>query len=192
MKDFDLYPILTASTVSNHGAIFPHLSEILVHPRVSALRLEEAAPLQDGQFEVLTRLLHQNNVALILSAPEAFNAASLPLTESDGVHFAELKTLKAGLPALKPLKLQAGCFCKTLDDAMYAGEAGADYISLPAQALEAIGKWSAFAELPCVAEHPANVQEAREAVEKGADFISFPLTGNESDLNWLRALTDNE
>lgn len=187
MTDFDLYPHI--SSMDDYESLRTYLPEIIRHPRLSALRLSLAAPLPDREISTLSDLLRQHDVALILAPTEALKLTDLPLTSSDGVHFTGLRALKTGVPVLKQLTLQIGCTCETLDDAMYAGESGADYITLPAHALEAIEKWSAFAELPCVAEGSMTPEDALKAVQKGADFISFPLKGIPADHDWIAALT---
>lgn len=186
MKDFDLYPIITPQ--KHYESSLTHLTDIIAHSHVSALRLNVTKTVTEDFIKALTSLLHRHNVALIIASPLLFKTETFLLSESDGFHFSDLAALRAGLPALKPYKLQVGCFCDTLDDAMYAGETGADYISFPAQSVGLIEKWSGFAELPCVAEQPLDPASALQAIEKGADFVSFQLNFSDDDKNWLQAL----
>jgi thiamine-phosphate pyrophosphorylase len=101
---------------------------------------------------------------------------------ADGAHLSGVEALGAALPSLKPDRI-AGCGrLATRDDAMVAGELGADYVMFgePDSAgrrpslqaiLERVAWWAELFELPCVgfAGAPDEVEPLARA---GADFIA--------------------
>jgi thiamine-phosphate pyrophosphorylase len=101
---------------------------------------------------------------------------------ADGAHLSGVEALRAALPSLKPDRI-AGCGrLATRDDAMVAGELGADYVMFgePDSAgrrpslqaiLERVAWWAELFELPCVgfAGAPDEVEPLARA---GADFIA--------------------
>ncbi|MCT6855950.1 MULTISPECIES: thiamine phosphate synthase [Bombella] len=170
----DLYPILPSLQLLTE--LQDRLPPILEMESVTALRLCFDRTLKHSLLDSLRQMVWSYNVALILAPSDLGLLCDIPLTEIDGLHLsrpAEVKTLINRKD--KPKNLQLGCSCLTLDDAMSAGEQGADYISLPATALTAITQWSLFAELPIVAEHITAVEDGAAAAKAGADFLAIPL-----------------
>jgi thiamine-phosphate pyrophosphorylase len=101
---------------------------------------------------------------------------------ADGAHLSGVEALKAALPSLKPDRI-AGCGrLATRDDAMVAGELGADYVMFgePDSAgrrpslqaiLERVAWWAELFELPCVGFAGA-LDEVEPLARAGADFIA--------------------
>ncbi|QHI95791.1 hypothetical protein GT348_05605 [Aristophania vespae] len=186
MIDFDLYPMI--SPTDDYEAVLNHLPKILIEPRISALLLCIDKVPSETIIGKLLSLSQQHNVALMVSFTAYSKPDSQRFKDVDGVHITDLANLPLSVQSAKSLKQQIGCSCTTLDEAMYAGEVGVDYVSFPAHSLELIEKWSGFAELPCVAENADSPHEAFEAVKRGADFVAFSLSMNETDLEWINEL----
>jgi thiamine-phosphate pyrophosphorylase len=101
---------------------------------------------------------------------------------ADGAHLSGVEALRAALPSLKPDRI-AGCGrLATRDDAMVAGELGADYVMFgePDSAgrrpslqaiLERVAWWAELFELPCVGFAGA-LDEVEPLARAGADFIA--------------------
>jgi thiamine-phosphate pyrophosphorylase len=102
---------------------------------------------------------------------------------ADGAHLSGVEALTAALPTLKPARI-AGCGrLATRDDAMQAGEAGADYVMFgePDTAgrrpsfdavVERVAWWAELFEIPCVG-FAGSLDEVRPLVAAGADFIAI-------------------
>lgn len=146
---------------------------------VAAVRLQlpgaDSATLR-AAAESLRPIVQSRGVAFIIGADAALAAA----TGSDGVH---LKP--SDMPAAQARKLigdlQLGVFCgASRDQAMDAGDAGADYIAFgpfgadteSSPAPELIAWWSELMELPVVAEGAITVENCASLVQAGADFLA--------------------
>ncbi|WP_018980305.1 thiamine phosphate synthase [Saccharibacter floricola] len=187
MTPCDLYPILSDADLAN---ALPHLSSFAAYETVTALRLCLSQKLDPALLRSLTECLYPHNVALIIAPLDSRLLESLPLDHIDGVHMPSLRELKAVPTSFnkKKLSLQTGCTCQTLDDAMRAGEQGADYVAFPATEKTAITQWSLMTELPTVAENVTSLESAQEARLAGADFLSVSLRGDENDHTLLAAV----
>jgi thiamine-phosphate pyrophosphorylase len=91
--------------------------------------------------------------------------------------------LDAALDSLKPERIVGVCGLRSRDDAMWAGEKGADYVMFgeprgegPPQALDAllerIGWWAEIFETPCVA-YAESIEAAGALARVGADFVAL-------------------
>ncbi|TPW34910.1 thiamine phosphate synthase [Oecophyllibacter saccharovorans] len=192
----DLYPVLPAILTRNAaalGALEKPLGDLLAAPQVTALRYCFSAPPYPPALDALLSLAQSHDVAVI-AAPHGEDLQTLtrlinalPLEKIDGIHLETLAAFKA-LPPRKSGKnaFQIGCSCSCLDEAMRAGEAGADYVSFPAAETTLFQQWALMTELPSVAEllqdiSPASLQPGSEiekavaAAQAGADFIAFPV-----------------
>lgn len=175
MNHCDLYPVIPSLPVL--AELLEHLPPLLADEAVTALRLCFDRPPEKQQLETLRQMVWKHDVALILAPAEPALLKDIPLKEIDGVHLSSPADVKPFAERKdRPKTLQIGCTCLTLDDAMSAGERGADYVSLPASGLTALTQWSLIAELPAVAENVLSAEEARSAAEAGADFLAVSLT----------------
>ncbi|RUT24618.1 thiamine phosphate synthase [Asaia sp. W19] len=78
--------------------------------------------------------------------------------------------------------LQLGVYCGTSrDDAMHAGELGADYISVAPNAPDLVAWWSQMMELPVIAEGIETAEEASAMIKANADFLAVPLSFVDAD-----------
>lgn len=175
MTHCDLYPVIPSLHALSE--LQEQLPALLAHEAVTALRLCFDSPLKQDQLETLRQMAWGHDVALILAPADLGLLKDVPLNRIDGVHFtrpADVKTFASRKD--RPRDLQIGCTCQTLDDAMSAGEQGADYICLPASGPSSLTQWSLFAELPSVAEDVRTADEALAAIQAGADFLAITLT----------------
>jgi thiamine-phosphate pyrophosphorylase len=102
---------------------------------------------------------------------------------ADGVHVAGSgEALEGALKSLKPGRIVGAGALRTRDEAMNAGEKGADYVmfgeptrALPAAALETILErvdwWVEIFETPCVA-YSESIDAAAALARAGADFVA--------------------
>ncbi|WP_025885935.1 thiamine phosphate synthase [Asaia prunellae] len=78
--------------------------------------------------------------------------------------------------------LQLGVYCDTSrDDAMNAGELGADYISIAPNAPDLVAWWSQMMELPVIAENIETAEQALVMIKANADFLAIPLSFVDAD-----------
>jgi thiamine-phosphate pyrophosphorylase len=129
-------------------------------------------------IKVLAPLVQSNDTALVLDGhPEVAARAG-----ADGAHLTGLAAFTAAIGNLKPAKI-AGCGgVGSRDDAMVAGEKGADYVMfgdagaeqrrapLPA-IIERIEWWAELFEIPCVG-FAASPEEIAPLCAAGADFVA--------------------
>jgi thiamine-phosphate pyrophosphorylase len=102
---------------------------------------------------------------------------------ADGAHLTGIAAFTASVESLKPARI-AGCGgLTTRDDAMAAGESGADYVMFgepkpdgyrPAfeAIIERIEWWSELFTIPCIG-FAAALHEIHPLVRAGADFIAI-------------------
>jgi thiamine-phosphate pyrophosphorylase len=131
-----------------------------------------------NRIKLLAPLVQSRDTALVLDGhPEVAARAG-----ADGAHLTGLAAFSAAVESLKPAKI-AGCGGITSrDDAMVAGEQGADYVMfgdatagrrrapLPA-IVERIEWWAQLFEVPCVG-FAANASEIGPLCAAGADFVA--------------------
>jgi len=182
----DLYPVLPASFEAD--ALFDILPALLAHPEVTALRFPIKHTLDKAQFSRVLALLHDNDVALMLDVPDGFSALSADLMKvADGLHAPSADSL----PTLRKLAgddIQIGCLCQSRDEAMLAGESGADYIAFAVDHAAMIRWWTSVMELPAGAENIQTVDEAATATTASADFLAIPLKLDGTDETLFSSL----
>jgi thiamine-phosphate pyrophosphorylase len=143
------------------------------------LRLEPAGERDlINRVKILAPVVQGKDAALILDGMAEFAARA----GADGAHLTGLDAFTAAADSLKPARI-AGCGgLKSRDDAMTAGERGADYVMFGEPkpdgyrpALEAIVErvewWADLFQIPCVA-YAATPDEAATLIAAGADFIA--------------------
>ena len=103
---------------------------------------------------------------------------------ADGVQVSGAgEALDAALESLKPERIVGVCGLRSRDDAMWAGEKGADYVMFgeprgegPPQALDAllerVGWWAEIFQTPCVA-YAESIEAAGALARAGADFVAI-------------------
>lgn len=186
MPSAELYISVDPSTSS--CALLQHLPPLLAHPEVTALRLPTAINLSEHSMQRLLQELHQHDVALMLAPDEDTpNIPAYFLKAADGIHVSTYKALTYWRSHAADT-LQIGMFCSTRDDAMQAGENGADYIAFPHNELELLKWWGSIAELPSVAEGVTTAEAALAAQNAGVDFLDIRLSLNGSDDETLQPI----
>jgi thiamine-phosphate pyrophosphorylase len=145
---------------------------------------------------VLVRLSQADETSLIncvktLAAPVQNGGAALlihghpdivPRTGADGTHATDADMLSSALTLLKPEGIVGAGELASRDDAMRAGEAGADYVMFgePDRAgerpsfqaiIERVAWWAELFVVPCVA-YAASLDEIGPLCVAGADFIA--------------------
>ncbi len=124
-------------------------------------------------------IVQRRDIALLLDGhPEIVIRAG-----ADGAHLAGTEALKAAIATLKPDRIAGAGGLGSRDDAMLAGESGADYVmfgepgrrgsrpSLEA-ILERVGWWAEVFEPPCVG-YAASLEEVAPLAQAGADFVAL-------------------
>ena len=103
---------------------------------------------------------------------------------ADGVHVAGAgEALEEALDSLKPERIVGVGALRMRDEAMTAGEMGADYVMFgeprggaPAMALELLAErvawWAEIFEIPCIA-YAESIEAAGRLARAGADFVAF-------------------
>jgi thiamine-phosphate pyrophosphorylase len=132
-----------------------------------------------NRVKALAPIVQGKDAALVLDGhPEIAARAG-----ADGAHLTGIATFIAAVDGLKPSRI-AGCGgLQSRDDAMLAGERGADYVLFGeldpgahrpsfAAIVERIEWWAELFTIPCVA-HAAEMPEIGSLATAGADFIAF-------------------
>jgi thiamine-phosphate pyrophosphorylase len=102
---------------------------------------------------------------------------------ADGAHLEGFEALKAAVTTLKPERIVGCGALRTRDDAMLAGEAGADYVmfgepgssgSRPSfeAVTERVAWWAELFEVPCVG-FATSIDEVGPLAAAGADFVAL-------------------
>src|SRR5260221_1006955 len=120
------------------------------------------SPASDSELSARTRallpLVQEKNIAFLLQ-----DRADLAVKiGADGAHLSGTQVLRNAVPILKPKLIAGAGGLVTRDDAMSAGEAGADYVMFgepdaagKSPSLQAIVQrvswWAEIFEIPCVA-----------------------------------------
>ncbi|MGZ5829275.1 MAG: thiamine phosphate synthase [Xanthobacteraceae bacterium] len=103
--------------------------------------------------------------------------------DADGCHISDISVLRDTAAKLKPARILGAGGLATRDDAMTAGETGADYVMFGepdeegqrpsfAAIVERVAWWAEVFEIPCVA-YAARIEEIDELCTAGADFIAL-------------------
>jgi thiamine-phosphate pyrophosphorylase len=177
---------LVTPLLADAGAFAPHLSEACRAGGVAAVLLRlEAADERTlvNRVKTLVPAAQEHGAAVMVSAPDAADlAAVVARGGADGVHVgADAVLVRLLRERLKGRIVGAGGL-RSKDDAMTAGEAGADYLlfgeprpdgSVPP--LDAVAEraawWAEIFETPCVAFAPGLEAVARLAAT-GAEFVA--------------------
>ena len=178
-----LYLVTPRLSTVNSGAFARTFAEVLAAAPVASA-LVRLAPGAEGDAKTivvpLIKAAAGNDCALLLES-DARLAARLG---ADGVHVAGAgEALEEALDSLKPERIVGAGGLRMRDEAMTAGEKGADYVmfgeprgAAPAMALELllerVGWWAEIFQTPCVA-YADTIEAAGRLARAGADFVAL-------------------
>jgi thiamine-phosphate pyrophosphorylase len=133
-----------------------------------------------NRAKAIAAIVQRRDVALLVDGhPDVAIRAG-----ADGAHLSGIEAFTGALGALKPDRIAGAGGLFSRDEALRAGEAGADYVMFgepppspadrPAFAAiaERIKWWAELIEVPCVG-YAANLDEAAALAQAGADFIAL-------------------
>ena len=166
-------PVLTEAE-----PFLPTLREALASAAIASLLLR-LGPLEDAQAARLVRAVAEpaqaKGVALLIDGSPALALEA----GADGAHVGGVGApLKDAIKRLSPRYIVGAGALATRDDAMTAGESGADYVlfgddAAPLDAgalLERVAWWAEIFYTPCVA-FARSLEEVGPLVAAGADFV---------------------
>jgi thiamine-phosphate pyrophosphorylase len=176
MPDARLYLITPALSAAGLAAFAPRFEEALAAGDVASV-LARLAPAADARRIVgpLLEIAAAHGAALLIEQ-DARLAARLG---ADGVHVLADEVADA-VESLKSQRIVGAGGLKLRDDAMAAGEAGADYVMFGEPGVSAsfeatrerVAWWAEIFETPCVA-CATNLDEVAVLAAAGADFIAL-------------------
>jgi thiamine-phosphate pyrophosphorylase len=173
---------LVTPRVDDAAAFARELTPALAAGDIAAvlLRLADA-----GERELIQRIrtlgpmVQDHGVALLVDGyPDLVVRAG-----ADGAHLSGIEALEAAIPALKPDRIAGAGGLRSRDDAMAAGERGADYVMFGepdrtgrrpdfAAIEERVGWWAELFQPPCVG-YAASPDEVAPLARAGADFVAL-------------------
>ena len=172
---------LVTPVIEDAAAFSGTLRDVVAAADVAAvlLRLKSAAERDlINRIKILAPLVQQKDAALVLAGhPEIAARAG-----ADGAHLIGIEAFMAAVEGLKPARI-AGCGgLTTRDDAMTAGDRGADYVLFGESEaggrrpsfeaiIERIEWWAELFTVPCVA-YAATSKEIGPLAAAGADFVA--------------------
>ncbi len=142
--------------------------------------------LEDGDERTLINraktigtIVQRRDIAVLLDGRPEIAAPA----DADGAHLSGTEALTAAIGTLKPDRIAGAGGLRSRDDAMLAGESGADYVMFgepdrrgnrPAfeAILERVGWWAGVFEPPCVG-YAASLEEVTPLAQVGADFVAL-------------------
>jgi thiamine-phosphate pyrophosphorylase len=178
-----LYLITPRLSRGNAGAFaFAFDAVLAAAPAASALvRLEPGA---EGEAKAIVAPLLKAAIAAECALILENDARLAVRLGADGVHVAGAgEALEEALDSLKPERIVGVGALRMRDEAMTAGEKGADYVmfgeprgSAPAMALELllerVAWWAEIFETPCVA-YAESIEAAGRLARADADFVAL-------------------
>lgn len=178
-----LYLITPPLSGADLSAFAPRFAEALAAGDVASA-LVRVAPGAEGDAKRIAQPLIEIAAARDVAALIENDARLAARVGADGVHMAGASAaLAEALASLHPDRIVGAGQLRTRDDAMNAGEAGADYVMFGeprpdgftpplAETAERIAWWAEIFETACVGYAPtlAAVATLREA---GADFVAL-------------------
>ncbi|RYC30804.1 thiamine phosphate synthase [Lichenibacterium minor] len=173
---------LVTAPASSAEAARPAIEAALGAGDVACVLLRLAASSERDRKEVvraLAPLVQDRGAALLLENPRL-----VAHTGADGTHAAGADdALAAALDSMKPDRIAGAGGLGSRDDAMRAGEAGADYVMLgdagfaaegpaPADVLDEVGWWAEIFNVPCVG-FARSLAEVEGLGLTGAEFVAL-------------------
>lgn len=164
---------LATPPLAGAGSFAPLLTQALSAGDIASLLIRFAVePLREREaiLRALAPIAQEKGVAVL--AENDLNAALR--AGVDGVQIDDDAALAAAVRKLSPRYIVGAGNCATRDDAMRAGEAGADYVLLdperPADLIARVEWWAALFNTPCVAR-AETLEMVAPLARAGADFI---------------------
>jgi thiamine-phosphate pyrophosphorylase len=175
--------LILITPLIDEAALFADLLSVACAADDIAAVIARLSPASESELSVRARallpLVQEKNIAFLLQ-----DRADLAVKiGADGAHLFGTQMLRNAVPILRPKLIAGAGGLVTRDDAMSAGEAGADYVmfgepdaagkspSLPA-IVERVAWWAEIFEIPCVA-FAETADQAAELARAGADFIAL-------------------
>jgi thiamine-phosphate pyrophosphorylase len=164
-------------------AAFAHLLTTACTAGDIAAVIVRLSPASDSELSARARallpLVQEQNIAFLIEG----HAGLAAKIGADGSHLSGTQLLRDAVPILKPKLIAGAGGLVTRDDAMFAGELGADYVMFgePNAAgkspsfeaiVERVAWWAEIFEIPCVAL-AETADQAAELTRAGADFIAL-------------------
>jgi thiamine-phosphate pyrophosphorylase len=176
---------LLTPPLGDPAALAPGLAAALDAGDVAAvlLRLETADERTlINRIKAVAAAVQRRDVALILDGHAQLAARA----GADGAHLTGIAALNAAIGTLKPDRIAGAGGLRSRDDAMLAGEAGADYVMFgePREGseraarppfdyeLDRLAWWAELFEPPCVG-YAGSLDEILPLAQVGADFIAL-------------------
>jgi thiamine-phosphate pyrophosphorylase len=150
----------------------------------AASALVRFAPGAEGEAKAIVAPLLKTAVAADCALILENDARLAARLGADGVHVAGAgEALEEALDSMKPERIVGAGALRMRDEAMTAGEMGADYVMFgeprgeaPAMALELLVErvawWAEIFVTPCVA-YAESIEAAGRLARAGADFVAF-------------------
>ena len=190
-------PPLEASTATTFAEV---LAKVLAAAPIASLRVR-FGPGADGDAKAIVAPLLKQAAAVDCALILDGDPRRVARLGADGGHVEGVdEALDEALDSLKPERIVGVGALRTRDDAMTAGEKGADYVmfgeprnAAPPMALELllerVGWWAEIFETPCVA-YGELVDAAHRLAGAGADFIAVDqvIWGAQSPVEAVRSL----
>jgi len=178
-----LYLITPPLSVADSDAFAKTFAEVVEAAAIACTLVRLAPGTQADAKSVLAPVLRAAIAAgcALLIENDSRLAARLG---ADGVHVDGAGAdLAAAVETLKPERIVGAGSLRTRDDAMTAGELGADYVMFgeprrgaparePRSLVERVGWWAEIFETPCVA-YADTIDEVRALAQAGADFVAL-------------------
>jgi thiamine-phosphate pyrophosphorylase len=177
-----IYLITPRLSHADASAFSKTFAEVLAAaPAASAL--VKFAPGAEGEAKEIVAPLLKAAVAADCALILENDARLAARLGADGVHVASAgEALDEALESMKPERIVGVGALRMRDEAMTAGEKGADYVmfgeprgAAPAMALELlverVGWWAEIFETPCVA-YAESIEAAGSLARAGADFVA--------------------
>ncbi len=184
-----LYLFTPALTAASLGAFAPALAEALASGEVASVLVRLAPNTEGDAKKIIARLLEitaPTDTALLVQNDSRLAARA----GADGVHVSGAgAALTEALTSLKPERIVGAGLLRSRDDAMTAGEAGADYVMFgeprpdgftpPAdETLDRVAWWAEIFEPACVG-FAASLEQVAPLAAARADFVAL------GDAIWL-------
>ena len=181
MTDCRLFLLTPKLTLAEVAAFAPRFAAAAEGGRAASALVRLAPGAESDAKRILAPLIDiavLRDVALLVELDPRL-AARLG---ADGAHVSAAADLKAALDSLHPERIVGIGGLKLRDDAMAAGEAGADYVMFGEprrdgwtppfeDTLERVGWWAEIFQTPCVG-YAATFDDAEELAAAGADFVA--------------------
>jgi thiamine-phosphate pyrophosphorylase len=173
-------PPLTADDVAGFA---PRFAEALAAGDVASALLRIAPEAKGELKRIAERLLGAAapyDAAILLEGDARLAARA----GADGAHIAQGdEALAEALAGLHPERIVGAGALRSRDDAMAAGEAGADYVMFGeprrdgfvpplAETIERVAWWAEIFQTPCVA-YAARLEDVAALAAAGADFVAL-------------------